>query len=287
MSNFECPPEQWDEYAEEYAKITGPRGPFQSRLISLASSQRPFSTATAILDDGCGTGGVTADLIANHEADLPAGVRLIASDYSSGMIAYLEKRKQFPENASNTFWQRLETHVLDAKDLSPAIPDGSLSHIISNLVFTAIDDAPKPISAAYRALEKGGVLAFTGLTSCDWITIWEHAKEMAAPNAHWDLEVSEPWRSEENIQKMMKDAGFTVVDLQDMVLPMKHTRDSLRGWLHGFIGGGNPLGVNVFGHPSPGDLDKIVDLIVAGVVKEQGPESIQLNGRIQFVIAQK
>lgn len=123
-------------------------------------------------------GSVTATFAADYGTSLPQGVRLIASDYSKGVIAYVGMLKEYSETESNDLWQNLETHILDAQDLSSVISPSSLSHVLSNLVLMAADDASKPIVAAYEALETGGVLAFTVLTSYEWITIWEHAKEL-------------------------------------------------------------------------------------------------------------
>ncbi|KAH8888516.1 S-adenosyl-L-methionine-dependent methyltransferase [Thozetella sp. PMI_491] len=286
MAGFNSTADQWDRYAEHYARLTGNRGPFLDGIFSLADSLRPFSTATAILDNGCGTGNGISSLIADRGAELPATVRLLASDYSKGMVAYVNKLKESPENASNPLWQRLETHVLDAQDLAPAILPSSLSHIVSNLVFMAMDDAAKPISASYRALEDGGVLAFSVLTDPEWIEIWKYAKHLMA-DKNLNLRAAEVWRSKEALERISKEAGFTTVEIKETVIPMKHTAESLRVFLNDYIHSENPLAVRAFNRPSPELAQKVVDAIIEGVVKEQGAESIVLKGNVKFVGARK
>ncbi|KAH8900427.1 S-adenosyl-L-methionine-dependent methyltransferase, partial [Thozetella sp. PMI_491] len=217
----------WDRYVEEYAKMTPIHGPFTSGVLNLANSLRPLSSATAILDDGCGTGSLMNCLIDDHGAELPSSVRLLASDYSKGMVAYVEKLKNSPDKVSNPLWQRVETHVLDAQDLSPAIPTASLSHVISNLVFMGMDDATKPISAAYNVLEAGGILTFSLLVNPEWIHAWRYAQHLAPKDKVWNLDTPEVWNSNEAIEKAVRDAGFTSVEIKDMEIPLKLNKESL------------------------------------------------------------
>lgn len=136
-----------------------------------------------MLDDGCGTGNVIATLIDQFGEILPSNARLLASDYSSGMVASVDELKNSPENASSPIWQRLETHVLNAKDLvaggaNAPIKAGSLSHIVSNMVLMAVDDPRAAVRSPYAALIPGGVLVFTAWSATPWIDSWAHAKSL-------------------------------------------------------------------------------------------------------------
>ncbi|KAH8674204.1 S-adenosyl-L-methionine-dependent methyltransferase [Xylariales sp. PMI_506] len=286
-SHFTSTSDQWDRHVEDYAEMANPNSPSIGKLFNLAEPLRSISTATAILDDGCGTGNVMSRLIREYADKLPTGVRLIASDYSKGMVDYVRKRKEQPENASNPFWQRLETYVLDVQDLSPAIAPASLSHVFSNLVFMVVEDCPKPIKAAYEALEVGGVLAFTMLVSIEWIDIWRYAKEEVDPDGEeWGLSIPAGWRDQDNVEKLVKDAGFTTVQLERQELPMNHTPETLKAFLTRFINSSNPLTAKLFGDVSEEKRQKAVDLITESVVKDKG-EEIVLKGLLQIVIAKK
>ncbi|KAH8897479.1 S-adenosyl-L-methionine-dependent methyltransferase [Thozetella sp. PMI_491] len=275
--SFVSPPEAWDSHVEEYAGMVGEGGPLLPQLLSVAQVARPFSTATAILDDGCGTGNVIALLIKNFGAEIPAGARLVASDYSSGMVEYLRKRQVAGENASNPLWQRVETHVLDAGDLSAAIAPASLSHVLSNLVFMGMEDASKPLGAAYRALEDGGILAFTVWTEMGLFKAWKHAKELV-PYVEQHLDVPEGWRSEAEVRKALEDAGFEVVAAEARIQPQKHTPESFYQLTRMFIESHNPMATAVFKGFTKDQLDQAARLITDGLVKEQGTESLVVNG---------
>lgn len=67
---------------------------------------------------------------------------------------------------------------------------------------------------------------------------------------------------------------------------MQHTPETLRIFLRSWIKSNNPVADQVFGTLSVEDLEKAVDLIVKGTVKEKG-EIITLKGRVQLVGAKK
>ncbi len=289
MATSKNPPEAWSNYAEEYARITAPRSLVISTMLSLAESLRPFSTATGILDDGCGSGTVSAVIIEDWGSTIPPTARLVASDYSSGMVAYVEKLKASPEKSDDAVWQRLETMVLDATDLSPGIPSGSLSHVLSNLVFMSILEPSKPLEAAYRALEDSGVLAFTAFAEMPWHTSWVYAKEVA-PNNDWDVNPHEVWKSVAAIEKALKVAGFSTIEVKELEIPSKVTPDSLHKFIRGLIGSANPSALRTFGGLSDKELDRAADLIVQGTVKThgvQGTEEMVLMGRVIVAGAKK
>jgi ubiquinone/menaquinone biosynthesis C-methylase UbiE len=50
------------------------------------NDQKPLSTATAIMDVGCGTGQALIKLVEVHRAHIPDGARIMASDFAEGMV---------------------------------------------------------------------------------------------------------------------------------------------------------------------------------------------------------
>jgi SAM-dependent methyltransferase len=185
-SKYVATPEQWGLHVKEYeAMSSGARtGAIVTRLLAAANAASPFSKATGILDDGCGSGNATFVLIEEYGSSISPTARLVASDYSSGMIASVEALKKDPSLVSNPSWQRLETHVLNAADIlaggqSAPIKPASLSHILPNLVLMAVADYKAALRSAYDALEDTGVLAFSTWLNMPWIDCWSYARPVA------------------------------------------------------------------------------------------------------------
>jgi len=122
-------------------------------------SALPFSSATAILDVGCGPGTAVALLVNEYGSQIPSSARLIASDFSKGMVEALNQRKKEREGESEV-WKRLETAVYDAQDLSGG-KDGDISHIMASLVYFMLPNPRKGLEEARRVLKPDGVLALT------------------------------------------------------------------------------------------------------------------------------
>ncbi|KAK4032132.1 S-adenosyl-L-methionine-dependent methyltransferase [Parachaetomium inaequale] len=284
---YQSTPEEWDAYVSEYAAFNK-NSPFSLSvpLLVKADGARPFSTATGILDNGCGTGKVTSELIDRYAADLPAAARLLASDFSPAMVKFVQELKSEPPQASNPVWRRVEPLVQDAQNLD-AIPDSSLSHVLSGMVLFAVSDADKALAEARRTLEPGGVLALTAGMVFPWIDIWTYAQPLR-PGDLWELSPAEGWRSVEAVEALVTRAGFREVSVDVTTMPMKMAPPMLRGFLRNFIKSKNPAAVTVFAGFSEEEFEKALDLIVEGAVKDYGRgEEVVLDGKVAVVSALK
>jgi SAM-dependent methyltransferase len=284
---FRATPKQWDAYVLEYA-VMNKNSPasLSAALLDKADGARPFSAATGILDNGCGTGKITSELIDRYAANLPAAARLLASDFSPGMVKFVQELKSQPPQKSNPVWRRVEPLVQDAQDLN-AIPDSSLSHVLSGMVLFGVPDAGKALAEARRTLEPGGVLAFTAGMALPWIDIWAYAQPLR-PGVSWDLSPTEEWRSVEAVKALVTGAGFRDVSVDVMPVPMKMAPPMLRGFVGRFIRSNNPLAVTVFAGFSEEEFEKALDLIIEGAVKDFGKEEeVVLEGKVAVVSALK
>src|SRR5207237_1135313 len=142
---------EWDRHAEEYAQL-----PVQGlmriphlKILAAMNAATPFASATSIVDVGCGTGNVLDTLMDEYGSQIPAGARLIASDFSQGMVDVVRRRKM--EQADNQLWQQVEPVVCDAADLH-GISDGSASHVMGNMVYFVLPDPRKGLAEAHRVL---------------------------------------------------------------------------------------------------------------------------------------
>jgi len=96
----------------------------------------------------------------------PCVVR-IASDFSTGMVAQIQKVQQ-QELDGNPIWSRVEAKVLDAQVLD-GIEDASISHITGTMVYNLVSDGRQALQAAHRVLQPAGVIGMTLGAGAEWI----------------------------------------------------------------------------------------------------------------------
>ncbi|MUI92215.1 methyltransferase domain-containing protein, partial [Pseudomonas aeruginosa] len=147
----------------EYAKM-GIQGPVLypcQRMLAAMDAASSFSSATSILDIGCGPGNAETLLVQDHGTKIPAEASLVATDFSQAMVNATLARKQSMLDAGTDVgncWGRLEARVMDAQDLS-AVETSSISHLMGSLVYFMLPDASKGLREAHRVLKEGGVFA--------------------------------------------------------------------------------------------------------------------------------
>ncbi|OGM51056.1 methyltransferase family protein [Aspergillus bombycis] len=165
----------WDSTASEYLKIPleGPLLIPCKRMIEALQNAVSFSSATTILDIGSGPGTAISVLIDGYGNNIPLECRLVATDYSAGMVAATRARKDSniaaradPANC----WGRVETLVVDAQDLSE-FPSNSVSHIMGSLVYFMLPDPMKGLREAHRVLQSGCVFACTSWAKVEWMEL--------------------------------------------------------------------------------------------------------------------
>lgn len=144
-----------------------------------------FSSATSILDIGCGPGTAVTLLAEGYGAHIPADASLVATDFSQDMVNATLAKKQNIVAAGNDVsncWARLEAQVMDAQDLS-AVESGSVSHLMGSLVYFMLPDAVKGLREANRVLKEGGVFACTSWSSTmEWLQFCAEAGQRVRPD---------------------------------------------------------------------------------------------------------
>lgn len=125
--------------------------PALERLIPLLR----LGEARALVEFGCGTGRIAAELLGEH---LPAGARYLGLDVSATMVGLARERVA-------RFGARAEVRQSDGA-LRIDAPDGAFDRFLSTYVF---DLLPEPeirqlLTEAHRVLSPGGLLGVAGLT---------------------------------------------------------------------------------------------------------------------------
>lgn len=165
---------QWDNTAAEYEKmpIDGPLSIPCTRMLDVVNTSLPFSTASTILDIGCGPGTLPTLLFKNYGEQIPETAKLIATDFSAGMVEAAKMRKEKGMHSENVHaakcWARLELDVMDAQNLEK-VATSSVSHVMGSLVYFMLPEYKKGLSEAHRVLSNDGVFACTSWAKVGWI----------------------------------------------------------------------------------------------------------------------
>ena len=194
--------EGWAKWGSTLSRFQqdGPGVQGGQALVKHANSSLPFSKASGIMDIGCGSGSVVRELIAAYGPEIPKEARIIAADLSPGMIEQVRQRQ-----SQDTAWAKVELAIYDAMDLS-AVPDGSLSHVLSGFTIFLLPDHRKGMSEALRILETGGILAFTSMAQSTWTELMGKISEVRP-----EKKVPGPgpmWKTEDGVKGELEAAGF-------------------------------------------------------------------------------
>lgn len=211
MSNsFRGTEDSWDEHAAEYAKLMkdGPMmTPIRAMLKSMNSSL-PFSSAKAIADVGCGPGPAINELLDVYGQDITATARLVASDFSKGMVEQVELLKD--EHVGDSHWDKLETYVWNLMDLDH-VPSDSFSHVMGSLVFFMLEDPRKALTGVHRILQNDSIIGLTSWHKVEWLEVIEVASAIVRPDLAAKRKVFElpkAWATTEAVQKELEATGF-------------------------------------------------------------------------------
>ncbi|MGW9195376.1 class I SAM-dependent methyltransferase [Micromonospora chersina] len=159
------------------------------------------------LDVGCGTGALTAAVLA--EAD-PAHVTCV--DPAAGFLAHARDRVDDPRAAFG---------VGDARALP--VGDADVDVVVSGLTLNFVPEPARALAEFARVLRPGGVAA---------AYVWDYAEGMAMMRHFWaaaealDPAVAErsegrrfPLCRPEPLRALWTDAGFTAVAVEPVVVP--------------------------------------------------------------------
>lgn len=230
----------WSNQAAEYSSmmLTGPMLPLIRVMYKHMQSHHPFSSATTILDIGSGPGSATYTLLNDHAADIASDAKILATDFSEGMVEQVKQLKakktaELDGGPAKNLWGRVEATVMNAQDLSP-VADSSISHASASLVLFMVPDSGKALSEILRVLEPGGVMSCSSWKRATWMNL---AMEAAGRDAD-SFKLPARWDNVDGTRKILEDAGFVDVKVEEVETCLKfEDAGRLAEW---FLGSKNP-----------------------------------------------
>lgn len=280
--------EQWSEAAKAYPQ-TGNVGKPSSltnvigTLFSQMDIALPISQASAILDVGSGPGNCLAKLMDTFGSQLLPDTRLIASDFSEGMVEQIRER-QNKEQDANSLWRRVEAKVLDAQELE-GIEDGSISHITGTHVYNLVADGRKALQAALRVLKPGGVVGITTVAVAEWMELMALAARKIRGDDAPEFKLPASLCTVEGIREEFKIVGLAEVFVEEVDSYMDVTDPSFM--INGFIRARNPGALTFVGEYSDEEMDRFVEEWLRLVRERHPKEPVMLKGVSIIAIGKK
>jgi ubiquinone/menaquinone biosynthesis C-methylase UbiE len=255
------------------------------RMITRVNEIFLFSSASGILDNGCGSGSIISHVLDTFSSDIPHTARIVASDYSVHMLDALNQTKQARRAAqlggTTNVWQRLELLNLDAHDLS-AIPSNSLSHVTAGHLYFLLDDSRKALAETHRVLAPNGVLALSSGSGSQHITALQNAVERIRPGTNLKM-IREEWSSESNIRNELLATSFTDIETFSMESELPYT-DHM-GFAETMMI--MPVMKNVTADYNEVEKERLLEEVVVELRKANPKEPGKLSGTSIVAIARK
>lgn len=193
--------------------LDGPGIPPALDMVKEANAAYPFSSASAIMDIGCGPGQITGQLLKAHGADLPNSSRIVASDFSSGMLEQIQARKATAIENGDSPWSKVEIVQCDAANLSP-FSDNSASHALAGLVLFMVPEPRTALKEIFRVLTDqngGGVLALSSWQGSEWMELLSFPSKVRPEKSVPKMPPG--WGSVEAVRGELEATGFRDTDV--------------------------------------------------------------------------
>ena len=171
---------------------------------SVVQRAPPITSDSVILDNACGPGIVTGEIIKQSEPTTTP--QFFAADFSSAMLEQLRKHE----------WaSKVHPELMDAQDLK--YPDDKFTHSFTNFALMAIPDPLKAAKQIYRTLKPGGTAALTTWKEVGYMVIFHDAQRKVKPDSRilpGPRSIAEEWMSDWKLRSTLEAAGFQAKDIE-------------------------------------------------------------------------
>lgn len=180
-------------------------------MVERVNQLVPFSTATVVVDMGCGPGQITDSILQKHSAELPPTARVLGADNNAQMLAQYAARKKKELDEGRESWGRAETAQIDIHDCA-TLADDSVTHMLAGFVVFLVPEPAKAVEAMKSKLVSGGVLAFSSWEGSDWQNLMYYPNKVRP-----DLVMPSPpadWTQPDGVRKNLEGVGFRDIQVE-------------------------------------------------------------------------
>lgn len=263
--------DDWSKFAKTFTKlaIDGPGVYPAQNMVEITNAVRPIASALTVLDIGCGVGQVISAVLQAHGSELPASSRVVASDMSPGMLEQVQKRKTEAAAKGDKLWDKVETLLCDAKDLS-AFEDGSVSHAYAGFVLFMVPEARTAMKEIHRVLTNqngGGVFSVSSWMGSEWQDLMSIPSKVRPDKMMGKM--PETWRTIEGVRGELEATGFRDIEVHTLetYMPFEDYDQLVGGMITEF-----PIMVRMMSDMTEQEVQKTRELMVE-YIKSKHPQT--------------
>ncbi|ORX93120.1 S-adenosyl-L-methionine-dependent methyltransferase, partial [Basidiobolus meristosporus CBS 931.73] len=192
----------FDTEAPQYDQVMG--GCTRNVAPHLIALSKPITKSSKILDDCCGTGMVTVELLETcpllHEDSKTAKIHAV--DLSKPMTDILRGRL-----AERNWSNLVEVGVMNGQDLG--FEADTFTHCFMNMAIFLFPDPLKGLKEVHRTLKKGGSFAMSTWKYLGYVPILNAVQKAISPSDKlFESPLDQKWEAQETLQEFLPIAGF-------------------------------------------------------------------------------
>ncbi|RHZ49629.1 hypothetical protein CDV55_101717 [Aspergillus turcosus] len=192
--------EHFNKASASYERMTG--GCTREVARFLLTLQPTVDSSSVVLDNACGTGIITEEMI-----DRVPQAKIYAADIAPSMVANLTSK------AASKGWENVEASVMDAEELTFA--DDMFTHSYTNLGILFFQNPEKAAAHIYRTLRPGGTAFVTTWSELGYVAHVYRAQKAIRPDCTpWKLPIDMAWFTEERLRQVLEAGGFEAGNVQ-------------------------------------------------------------------------
>jgi ubiquinone/menaquinone biosynthesis C-methylase UbiE len=175
-------------------------------IIYLLAICPPLTAESVVLDNACGPGIVTGEILKLPASQVPA--TLYAADFSSKMIDAL-RAKASRDGIEGQRWKAVQAKVMDAQNLD-GYEDDMFTHSFTASAIFCIPDADKAAGEIYRTLKPvDGVAVVTTWATLGYVAHYHRAVQAVSPDMPiFSFPLVREWMTDTKLRSVMEAGGF-------------------------------------------------------------------------------
>ena len=188
----------------------------------------PITASSVVLDNACGTGIATAEILAHCQATATAAPRIHAVDLHPKMLDVMRDTTLagFPASSRD----RVTVEAMNGQALS--FPAETFSHSITCFGIFFFEDADQGLREIVRTLRPGGQAVLTSWASVSWIKyVMSALNEIRPGQPPQPLPLDRRWAESEWMQQQLAGAGLR--DVAVRALPVYNRQTDLDAFIDG------------------------------------------------------
>lgn len=191
----------WNEQAQTYDhRLGGATNLIAKYIVSIAP---PINAESLVLDNCCGTGAVTSELIVQKADAVPF---IYAIDKSPAMMTITRSLI-----AKSGLGERILSEVMDSEELK--FTDNSIDLSITNFGIFFCADPVRGAQEIYRTLKPGGTAFVTCWKYLAYKPILYLVQDIIQPEKRMVMQMIEDWSHKEKLQETMSKGGFSTLKM--------------------------------------------------------------------------